>query len=276
MTLCKRCGSRLFFIGQIYCPIDGNAEAFHRMLYVYACLKTKCKDSTEAVRVFRCQLPIENSYFPKQAPNYDLLDMTDSQLKKDYYEVLDSIKKTNEVDYFEATKISSESKMLSNLYMIEIEAEAEKVTKMAIASSAKQQSKSKTDQSETKEEDDDDYDDDEDSDDSKTMSQTDKEILEKYNEDGEDEGEEITEAQAKELLKTYAKKQNDKDVLKMLEDQENDIDEDDKDDASDQNIIDEFAKEFDKKKTLTNEFEIFLKVVEKNPSQVIRYSHGGN
>lgn len=173
MTVCQRCNSRLTFICQIYCPVDEKPEAFHRMLYIYACLKGKCKDSTEAVRVFRCQLPQENRYYSKNPPNYDLLDMSDSALAQKQKDVLDAINQ-NEKQYTEASKIQGEGKKLSSVYMLEIDNEAEKITKRVLR---------RLTLLEKGEEDSDEYD----SDDSQIMSQSDKELLAKYEEEEKDE-----------------------------------------------------------------------------------------
>jgi hypothetical protein len=143
------------------------------MLYIYACLKGKCKDSTEAVRVFRCQLPQENRYYSKNPPNYDLLDMSDSALAQKQKDVLDAINQ-NERQYTEASKIQGEGKKLSSVYMLEIDNEAEKITKRVLR---------RLTLLEKGEEDSDEYD----SDDSQIMSQSDKELLAKYEEEEKDE-----------------------------------------------------------------------------------------
>lgn len=61
---CQECDSKMQFLCQIYAPIDEYEDrAFHRSLYVFAC--SQCQtDSTQTVRVLRCQLPQQNSYFP--------------------------------------------------------------------------------------------------------------------------------------------------------------------------------------------------------------------
>ena len=264
MTVCKRCNSRLTFICQLYCPIDGNADAFHRMIYVYCCLKSKWKESTESIRVFRTQLPLENPYFSKQAPNYDLLDMNDSELNKEYGEVLDLIHQ-NEKQYKEAFTVRNQSKKVSNLYMIGIEPESEKVTRSAFKKLSKFDLNDENEDSDLS---------DSVSQKSGKISSSEQEIMDKHSED-EDEGEIVKDdKEAKELLKAYAKKHKDKDTLKMLEN-DDDNDEDEKLNKEEQDIIEQYAKEFDNHKAINTEFEIFLEVIKLAPSQVIRYSNDG-
>lgn len=61
---CQECKGTMKFLCQIYAPVDEYEDrAFHRTLYAFAC--SKCQDdSTQTIRVYRCQLPQENPYFP--------------------------------------------------------------------------------------------------------------------------------------------------------------------------------------------------------------------
>ena len=169
MTVCQRWNSRMTFIGQIYCPIDENPEAFHRMIYIYACLKGKCQASSEAVRVFRCQLPQANNYFNKQSPNYSLLDMTDKQLEAKMKDVVEAIMQKDS-QYEIACKIQHQSKKLSSVYLIEIDTESEKLTKNILK---------KLKLIEKGEEDLDAYD----SDDSQILTSKDQELIDKFNQE---------------------------------------------------------------------------------------------
>ncbi|KAE9554579.1 hypothetical protein FO519_002218 [Halicephalobus sp. NKZ332] len=57
---------------QIYCR--GQEEhAFHRYLYVFVCNNPSCyeDEKSQPIRVFRCQLPLENSYFLAEKINFD-------------------------------------------------------------------------------------------------------------------------------------------------------------------------------------------------------------
>lgn len=67
---CGKCDGTMNFVCQLYAPIDEYEErAFHRSFYVFAC--SKCQnDSTETIRVYRCQLPQQNPYFPSD-PSQD-------------------------------------------------------------------------------------------------------------------------------------------------------------------------------------------------------------
>lgn len=73
--LCNACKDRditthLRFICQIYSPADddtGNADAFHRSLYVFACPNPTCSSSSsDSVVVLRGQLAKENEYYPPE------------------------------------------------------------------------------------------------------------------------------------------------------------------------------------------------------------------
>jgi len=59
---CASCQDPLSFILQIYCPLDEPAEAFHRVLYVFACRKPRCYGKGCA-KVLRCQLPRKNTFY---------------------------------------------------------------------------------------------------------------------------------------------------------------------------------------------------------------------
>lgn len=99
--------------------------------------------------------------------------MSDSALAQKQKDVLDAINQ-NERQYTEASKIQGEGKKLSSVYMLEIDNEAEKITKRVLR---------RLNLLEKGEEDSDEYD----SDDSQIMSQSDKELLTKYEEEEKDE-----------------------------------------------------------------------------------------
>lgn len=172
MTVCQRCNSRLTFLGQVYAPNYEKEETFHRMLYVYCCLKKMCQNSSEAVRVFRCQLSRSNQYFSEMAPDYSLLELSDAALASKHKEALEVIHE-NENKYPEAIKVQEESKKLSQCFLLDIDDEQPKLTKKLFK---------KLQLLEQGEEDLDAYD----SDDSVVMSKEDQELLEKYQEDDKD------------------------------------------------------------------------------------------
>ncbi|KAJ0398039.1 hypothetical protein ATCC90586_005238 [Pythium insidiosum] len=60
---CLACSKPLSFLLQIYCPLDDQPDAFHRSLYVFCCREAGCAKQSQA-RVFRCQLPRENPFYP--------------------------------------------------------------------------------------------------------------------------------------------------------------------------------------------------------------------
>ncbi|CAD7962100.1 unnamed protein product [Amoebophrya sp. A25] len=69
---CRRCGSQMGFLLQIYASRSGesskqcapNPAAFHRMLYLFSC--RKCPDQ---FRLFRSQLPRVNEYYMAENPH---------------------------------------------------------------------------------------------------------------------------------------------------------------------------------------------------------------
>ena len=272
MTVCNRWNSRLTFIGQLYCPIDNKEETFHRMLYIYACLKGKCLQSSEAVRIFRCQLSQSNKYFSERPPNYSLLELSDAALSDSQKDVLDAIN-SSEFEYQTALKVQEQSKKLSSVYLLGIEDEQTKLTRKLYK---------KLVVLEGGEEDLDDYD----SDDSCVMSQTDKEIMEKHWFDQEDANlgttiiyrlkihvlylDEDEKKHAKELLTKYMENESAEDpnfekTKKLLENPDEEEEED----------LDELVDELDKKKAISKEFNIFLEATKLNPSQVIRHCQKG-
>lgn len=59
---CDECRSPLSFLLQIYCPLDENADAFHRSLYVFCCRKRGCSHLGRG-KAFRIQLPRVNCFY---------------------------------------------------------------------------------------------------------------------------------------------------------------------------------------------------------------------
>ncbi|CAI2368132.1 unnamed protein product [Moneuplotes crassus] len=261
MTVCSRCNARLTFIGQIYCPLGEKEETFHRMLYIYACLKGKCVVSCESVRVFRCSLAQSNKYFSELPPNYSLLELSDAAIAEGQKDVLQAIL-AGEREYPECFKTQEESKKLSSVYLLGIEDEPSRVTKKIF----KKQLILEKGDAEIE-----DYD----SDDSCVLSKADREILEKHSFD--DEALDAEEKKhAKELLQKYVENEASSDpnfeqTKKLLENP----DEEDKED--DEEGFEEFVDEIDSKKSkfMTKEFEIFLDATKTDPSQVVRYCAKG-
>eukprot|EP00249_Psilotum_nudum_P018347 c26760_g1_i1 orf=210-1457(+) len=81
---CGICGHPLQFVLQVYAPIEGKEEAFHRMLFVFMCSNMACLqqhwchqksfsegscDRLKSVRVFRCQLSRENEFYSNEPPH---------------------------------------------------------------------------------------------------------------------------------------------------------------------------------------------------------------
>lgn len=61
---CDKCTRVLTFLLQIYAPIESDPNCFHRQVLVFMCLNVACHQ----FKVFRCQLPRHNEFFPSEAP----------------------------------------------------------------------------------------------------------------------------------------------------------------------------------------------------------------
>lgn len=85
--LCDICGEPLQFLLQVYAPISEKGSTFHRTLYVFMCPSMTCllRDQHEqwkrgpekpsrSVKVFRCQMPRDNSLYSREPPRYDGTD----------------------------------------------------------------------------------------------------------------------------------------------------------------------------------------------------------
>ena len=73
---CRECKGMMNFLCQLYAPVDEYEDrAFHRSLYVFGCSKCQSSnDTTQTIRVFRCQLPQDNPYFPRDPDDEDKND----------------------------------------------------------------------------------------------------------------------------------------------------------------------------------------------------------
>ncbi|KAK1284366.1 hypothetical protein QJS10_CPB21g01817 [Acorus calamus] len=81
---CGFCENPLQFLLQVYAPIAEKESAFHRTVFVFMCTSMACllRDQHEqwrrgserplrSVKVFRCQLPRLNRFYPSEAPKED-------------------------------------------------------------------------------------------------------------------------------------------------------------------------------------------------------------
>nr|PIL97773.1 programmed cell death protein 2, c-terminal domain-containing protein [Toxoplasma gondii COUG] len=57
--VCQTCREIQTFLLQVYAPVDGCAEAFHRALWLFGCMRCGTTFS-----LFRCQMPRENPLYP--------------------------------------------------------------------------------------------------------------------------------------------------------------------------------------------------------------------
>ncbi|KAM4866370.1 programmed cell death protein 2 isoform 2-T2 [Thomomys bottae] len=63
---CPRCGRPLAFLLQVYAPLPGRADAFHRSLFLFCCREPPC---CGGLRVFRNQLPRKNEFYSYEPPS---------------------------------------------------------------------------------------------------------------------------------------------------------------------------------------------------------------
>jgi pre-rRNA-processing protein TSR4 len=63
---CSECSNPLSFLLQIYCPLDDEADAFHRSLYVFVCRSSGCGRQGDG-KAFRLQLHKDNAFYAAEA-----------------------------------------------------------------------------------------------------------------------------------------------------------------------------------------------------------------
>ncbi|XP_052501643.1 programmed cell death protein 2 isoform X1 [Budorcas taxicolor] len=65
---CPLCGRPMAFLLQVYAPLPGRADAFHRCLFLFCCRTPPC---CCGLRVFRNQLPRRNDFYSYEPPSED-------------------------------------------------------------------------------------------------------------------------------------------------------------------------------------------------------------
>ncbi|CAL8093793.1 unnamed protein product [Calicophoron daubneyi] len=67
---CPTCSNPMAFVLQLYSPVDGREDCFHRVLFLFMCLNggCHCKDKKPPFAVFRSQLPRCNAYYSFEPP----------------------------------------------------------------------------------------------------------------------------------------------------------------------------------------------------------------
>ncbi|KAJ7546214.1 hypothetical protein O6H91_08G029800 [Diphasiastrum complanatum] len=83
-TLCGFCENPLEFLCQVYAPLDGREDAFHRTMFLFMCPNLACLQQDQhhqskplsekpcrSVKVFRSQLRRTNRYYSKDPPRSD-------------------------------------------------------------------------------------------------------------------------------------------------------------------------------------------------------------
>ncbi|KAM6950239.1 programmed cell death protein 2 [Lycodopsis pacificus] len=70
---CEICRLPMAFLLQVYAPISGQDRSFHRMLFLFCCKTRECYtcNDSRCVKVFRCQLPRRNEFYPYDPPPED-------------------------------------------------------------------------------------------------------------------------------------------------------------------------------------------------------------
>ncbi|XP_032127499.1 programmed cell death protein 2 isoform X2 [Sapajus apella] len=63
---CALCGRPLSFLLQVYAPLPGRADAFHRGIFLFCCREPPC---CSGLRVFRNQLPRKNDFYSYEPPS---------------------------------------------------------------------------------------------------------------------------------------------------------------------------------------------------------------
>ncbi|KAF0288279.1 Programmed cell death protein 2 [Amphibalanus amphitrite] len=62
---CGHCSAPLVFLCQLYAPIEERAGCFHRTVFVFICRRPECSQRPSGgVAALRCQLPLQNPYYP--------------------------------------------------------------------------------------------------------------------------------------------------------------------------------------------------------------------
>lgn len=71
---CNKCGVPRQFLCQLYSPVEGNDAAFHRTVFVFLCVTKNCfhPNNGDNFIVYRCQLPLDNAYYPNTPPEDDI------------------------------------------------------------------------------------------------------------------------------------------------------------------------------------------------------------
>ncbi|XP_058460057.1 programmed cell death protein 2 [Malaya genurostris] len=69
--LCDECNEPTIFMCQIYAPLEEKENCFHRMLFVFVCLKSTCYQPNQCknIKIFRSQLPRKNDYYEYNPPS---------------------------------------------------------------------------------------------------------------------------------------------------------------------------------------------------------------
>uniref|UniRef100_A0A182Y149 Uncharacterized protein n=1 Tax=Anopheles stephensi TaxID=30069 RepID=A0A182Y149_ANOST len=71
--LCGQCNEPLGFLCQVYAPVEGNDNSFHRTLYLFVCLTPACNQTANpearTIKVLRSQLPRKNEFYAYDPPD---------------------------------------------------------------------------------------------------------------------------------------------------------------------------------------------------------------
>ncbi|KAH8865160.1 Programmed cell death protein 2 [Schistosoma japonicum] len=86
---CLICSNPMCFLLQIYSPLSGNSDCFHRMLFLFICRNGECHNQPDyaAFCVFRSQLSRQNSYYSFEPPKNEFpnRETLNSMIKADCF-----------------------------------------------------------------------------------------------------------------------------------------------------------------------------------------------
>ncbi|XP_074521957.1 programmed cell death protein 2 [Halichoeres trimaculatus] len=70
---CEKCHQPMAFLLQVYAPISGHDNCFHRTLFLFCCKTRECyaTNDNQCMKVFRSQLPRRNEFYPYDPPSDD-------------------------------------------------------------------------------------------------------------------------------------------------------------------------------------------------------------
>ncbi|KAJ8248356.1 hypothetical protein GJAV_G00241130 [Gymnothorax javanicus] len=77
---CEKCKRPAVFLLQVYAPIDGQDQTFHRTVFVFCCKSPECFSLNDSgcFKVYRSQLPRKNDFYSYDPPPEEKVTESDS------------------------------------------------------------------------------------------------------------------------------------------------------------------------------------------------------